>query len=85
MTPKEKAEELVYKFMIEIATIYSDGTHPESKQCALICVEEIINQLDDIRKPEYTTFMDYSGLPIHTDGYDRIDYWQQVKQCLNEL
>lgn len=40
MTQKEKAEELIGKFIN-----FTGETHPYSnaKQCALICVDEIIN------------------------------------------
>lgn len=43
MTPKEKAKELVKKFMAtthSISRIKVDG-----KQCALICVDEILNSI----------------------------------------
>lgn len=39
MTPKEKAEELVGKF------IFLVQTKEEQKQCALIAVDEILNAL----------------------------------------
>jgi hypothetical protein len=38
MTPKEKAEELVNKYWITDFDIYEE----ESKQCALIAVDELI-------------------------------------------
>ena len=37
MTPKEKAKELVNKFL----QIY-DGRVPQAKRCALICADELI-------------------------------------------
>tara|TARA_R110001606_G_scaffold87305_1_gene197118 strand:+ start:620 stop:820 length:201 start_codon:yes stop_codon:yes gene_type:complete len=37
MTPKEKAKELVNKFL----QIY-DGRVPQAKRCALICADEIL-------------------------------------------
>ena len=39
MTPKEKAVELVNKYL----QIY-DGRVPQAKQCALIAVDEILNE-----------------------------------------
>jgi poly(3-hydroxyalkanoate) synthetase len=39
MTPKEKAEEIYYKF-----TTYAP-LHSNNKQCALIAVDEIINSI----------------------------------------
>lgn len=48
MTPKEKAEELVYKFLSHAGYKYDFDTHTElrdfhAKKCALIAVEEILN------------------------------------------
>jgi hypothetical protein len=43
MIPKEKAKELVNKFL----QIY-DGRVPQAKQCALICVYEILEFHDRI-------------------------------------
>jgi hypothetical protein len=65
MKPKEKAKELVLKFL---SRTYSDVllSIPESKhakQCALIAVDELIEEV------------------YFTDGYyNRQDYWQEVKQ-----
>ena len=41
MSPKEKAEELYWKYFQLVA----DGSHPEenAKECALIAVDEILN------------------------------------------
>lgn len=41
MTPKEKAEELVDKFL-PLADIYHNGSFENAKQCALIAVDEMI-------------------------------------------
>jgi len=42
MTPKEKAMELVNKFL-ELTSEEFTGINISSKQCALICVDEILN------------------------------------------
>lgn len=41
MTPKEKAEELIHKYL----QVY-DGRVIQAKQCALIAVDEIIDAID---------------------------------------
>jgi hypothetical protein len=43
-----------------------------AKQCALICVDEILKELDNFG---------------NDDGYQftRVEYWQQVKQEINKL
>tara|TARA_R110000803_G_scaffold40841_3_gene87993 strand:- start:460 stop:657 length:198 start_codon:yes stop_codon:yes gene_type:complete len=40
MTPKEKAKELVNKFL----QVY-DGRVPQAKKCTLICIDEFIDAL----------------------------------------
>ena len=75
MTPKEKAEELIRKY-------YRWGLHKdgqslswlESKECALIAVDEICEILED----NGFTFIEY---------HDRttIEYWLQVKQEIEKL
>ena len=63
MTPKEKAKELVDKYIN--FNLGKDGT----LTCALIAVDEIINE-------RYHPF-------IMTDS--RYNYWQEVKQEINNL
>jgi hypothetical protein len=72
MTPKEKAADLIDKMMLHyLSDMY--GSHlvgiPEAKQCALICVEEIMSE------QEFGT----------DHYYGRVDYWQQVKQEIKKL
>lgn len=43
MTPKEKANELVEKFYLELRQHSFNYDEETSKQCALICVDEIQN------------------------------------------
>ena len=73
MTPKEKAKELVERFIP-----FSMDNHIEKyaihigKQCALICVDEIIK--------EYTT------LPHFGELYEEnIEYWNKVKQEIERI
>ena len=78
MNYKEKAEELVEKFFSVIPVPDYDEyenplkTHKErAKQCALICVDEIIK-----------TFIPKSNKKYKCD---EIDYWQQVKTEIEKL
>lgn len=70
MTPKEKAEELVSKYYLQVQTL------AQQKQCALISVDEIIITLNnDIRD------IDVRGNIL----LDLIDYWREVKQEIEKL
>ena len=67
MTAKEKAKELVEKYLnIEFCLL----TDNQAKQCALICVDEIVSEhLDE---------------GINSYVQKRIDYWSEVKQEINK-
>ena len=79
MTPGEKADELVEKFMNY--SYFSDGNNSmnrqyqrenNAKQCALIVVDEII--------------IEYRVLMIETAFcYDQFKYWQEVKTEIQAL
>ena len=82
MTPQEKAKELVYKYQYLVNTwdCYNDESLemiyrlPDMKRCALISVDEIINELDDI--------MNFTGINYCSEV---IKYWQEVKQEIEKL
>ena len=69
MTPKEKAEELVFKFDLP-----SGLMSIERKQCALIAVDEII-------KSHYIN----GNTVISSDGMTQMNYWQEVKTEIEKL
>ena len=79
MTPKEKAEELVEAFMNirkQKLADYSIIYHPTAKRCALIAVDETLLTLNkDIRD------LDVVGNVL----LDLIDYWNEVKQEIEQL
>jgi len=78
MTPKEKAKKLVNKYYQEIA----DSSYPEgtAKECALIAVDEIIeNQENVIAKIEYKLLL--KDIKIITFS----NYWNEVKQEIKKL
>jgi hypothetical protein len=71
MSPKEKADELVKK-MYEVRSGYvSMITYHFAKQCALVAVDEIIN--------EYGT---YYKITVEDK---QVVYWEEVKQEINKL
>lgn len=66
MNPKEKARELYTKFYWKTYI-----SHEEAKQCALICVDEILNT--EVYKLYPSTLK------------NEINYWQKVKKEIEKL
>ena len=82
MTPNEKAREIVDKFY-EVDTISADfmsSSSIDAKQCALICVNEI---LDDLTQ----SFEVAKDLHPHAQGLvaGSLKFWKEVKQEIEEL
>jgi hypothetical protein len=83
MTPKEKCDELISLFMSGINYKNYDEViiHKEpltsAKQCALICVDEILKSVDT----EYDIFKE-NGANFKS-GF--LYYWQQVKTEIEKL
>lgn len=78
MKPKEKAEELVNKF-IPHTLVFNDGwleAKDEAKQCALIAVDEILNVL-----PQHEYLEDRGE---YHENRERL-YWKEVKQEIEKL
>lgn len=76
METKEKANELVSKFTF--FSIPEDSTPlPNPKQCALICVDEMIDNGNLLINP----FASY----LKIDSIKTEMYWQEVKQEINKL
>jgi len=79
-SPKDKAEELVYKFMDNRIS------WKQSKLCALIAVDEIINSSP--LEPHFADWDDCGG--EHRYWYDAqktqaFHYWQEVKKEIEKL
>jgi len=77
MTPQEKAEKLVEKF-ISHTLIFDEGAgwledKDEAKQCALIAVNEMLEELDHLAFDDF----DY--------GTSKMMYWVEVKNEINKL
>lgn len=71
MTPKEKAEDLVGKFLSMLCDSYNYNNIFIAKRCALIAVDEVVAQI------EPSVSMDVISA--------RIEYWQQVKQEIKAI
>jgi hypothetical protein len=76
MTAKEKAIEIVDKFKLDPIKPLCIMHYEHSKQCALIAVDEIINNIPC--REEYGS----------SNGFiliDNTEYWQEVKTELEKL
>jgi len=71
MTPKEKAEELFVKYAFLTISDMSDENFNQTKQCALIAVDEILK----------LNVFDY----YESDWSNTIEYWNEVKQKIEKL
>ena len=76
MTQKEKAKELVERFLIELPNgdDIGFGQPKIAKQCALICVDEIMDELDELQG--------FLGLKLYAK---KLVYWQEVKQEIKKI
>ena len=89
MTPKEKAGDLIDKFrqnQFSGCIICSDSYEDKdinAKSLALIAVDETLNLLETLHKPEYCSF--YSKNEDVKDGYEVIAYWQEVRTEIEQL
>ena len=72
MTPKEKAEELINRYLEILAGGMYD-VREEAKKCALVCVDECIKE--HCHESEHKD-------PLAQDRW--IDYWQEVKKEINQ-
>ena len=81
MTPKEKAQELLHKFCSTTEGFYKSKKNiKNAKQCALIAVDELIESFNSIYDASIRNIEKYSGAK-----YGMKDYWQEVKQEIENL
>ena len=74
MTPKEKAIDLMHKYVnLTGGWVYGIASWEYKKKCALIAVDEILEEFDHF--------------PFNDDEYltNNRQYWQQVKQEIEKL
>jgi hypothetical protein len=73
MTAKEKAKELVWKYLPILESWKEDNSN-KAKQCAIIAVDEVM----------YNNLMEY---PQHSMIYNphKNDYWQEVKREIEKI
>jgi hypothetical protein len=74
MTPQEKAKELIDKYFKKSDLLYEDLTWIQAKECALIAVDEILNN-----------FGSRVGDKTHYCNYLTIQYYDEVKNEIEKL
>lgn len=74
MTPKEKAEQLFFKYR-NLENNDSFINNYNAKQCALIAVDEILKSIS------YVNWLDEKSI----DFKPFFNYWQEVKQEIEKL
>lgn len=80
MTPKEKADKLCMKFLIQTTTDIPYGINKViAKECALIAVDELIKYHD-----EFMNVVRYE-LPSNIVAIIPYKYWDEVKQEIEKL
>jgi len=78
MTPKEKAEELVDNFRLNVLDYEGSGLNSfKAKQCALIAVDEIISQMLSLMKVFNEDRSEFEAIEL--------DYLTKVKQEIELL
>lgn len=84
MTPKEEAKQIVDKFL---TVTYGHGEYgsgvTRAKECAIIYVDGLIEEIEKLHKPEYVAFI--IDQENQMDGYERIEHWNEVKKEIQAL
>lgn len=84
MTPEQiKAKELVDKFtkILLKKELRAHGSFIKdcAKECALIAIDAIISQLEEMLEPENIFFWHVDKTGQTTDGYGLLDFYRSVK------
>ena len=79
MTPKEKAEELVDRYSRLNLSTSTKRKRYNSKQCALIAVDEILNSYVPVNEYNYTN-LNHDNLTYRFNNY-----YQEVKNEIEKL
>ena len=84
MTPKEKAEELIAKMTRPINDDYYVDYNDYAKECAIIAVNELIDQVYSISH-QYTAIYDENTKFWNYTESKELKFWKEVKQEIEAL
>lgn len=79
MTPKKKATELVNRFYQEFDTGFTEIDKQYAKQCAKICIVEIIQS--DPTNPRIGRYFETTSDMVDS----AVDYWNEVRIEIEKL
>lgn len=84
MTPKEKAKELIHKYVaLTDGWVYGKENWEHKKKCALIAVDEIIKSRQE--DGSFDDTLSSTSSEYYTPHPMYLTYWQQVKQEIQKL
>jgi len=83
MTPKEKAKELVDKYFRD-EILYWDLSYNQAKLCALIAVDELINEVYNISH-QYTAVYDEETKSYNYTDSKELKFWKEVIKEIEAL
>lgn len=92
MTAIEKATELIERFSPHTDCAGDEATSYEcqkiklnhAKKVSVICVDEILKQLEEMRDEEFITFWHGKNAGDTIDGTNLKIYWNEVKQAIEQ-
>jgi hypothetical protein len=84
MIPKDKADDLIKKFMPYQDDYYNDEPRDGAISCALIAVDECIESIKQLIH-HYTNGNDERYASIYLSMSLSVEYWQQVRNELDKL
>ena len=84
MTAKEKARDLVDKFVYHVQSITDWGQLNNAKECALIAVDECIESTKQLIH-HYTKGNNERYASIYLSMSLSVQYWQEVKNEINKI
>ena len=82
MTPEEKAKELIKIARSGMTGPGIEANDRDAPKMAAKWVKVLLKELEQLRKPEYTTFVTSYEKEETMDGYEKISYWQSVLTIL---
>jgi len=85
MTPKEKAEELVLRFMNLQEPNYNWFHKELAKKCALIAIDEIIDAYPHSYEIQKEKTKNNEDITIIANVKSNVGYWLEVKEEIKKL